>query len=277
VNGERGSASPSFDLAVLGDPLAYTRSPDLHVAGLRAVGLEGRSEALRTPAAALAPTLDALAARGVRGVNLTYPLKEAVIPHLDRVSDAARRARSVNTVGFGPDGRWGDTTDGPGFLDFLRALGRDPARERVVLLGAGGASRSLAMALDEAGATQAVSARRPAVAAAAWEDLPRVARLQWRSTGEARALAAATLVVNGTPLGGAEAPAALDRIARPALIVDLVYGPGVTPWVRDARADGREAFDGLGLLVHQARRSLALWTGRDVPLEPLAAAVGWPR
>jgi shikimate dehydrogenase len=59
--------------------------------------------------------------------------------------------------------------------------------------------------------------------------------------------------------------------------VDLVYGPEVTPWVRAARAAGIEAVDGLGLLVFQAQRSLALWTGREVPLAPLARAVGWPR
>jgi shikimate dehydrogenase len=266
-----------FDLAVLGDPLAYTRSPDLHAAGLRVLGLNGRSEALRTPPAELARTLDALAARGLTGVNLTHPLKEPVLALLDRVSEPARRARSVNTVGFGPDGRWGDTTDGPGFVDFLRSLRRDPARERVVLLGGGGASRSLALALDAAGARLAVSARDPGAIAAAWAQLPAVTRVAWRSADEARVLADATLVVNGTPLGGEQGPVPLDALPAGAGIVDLVYGPDVTPWVRSARAAGREAWDGLGLLVYQARRSLVLWTGRDVPVEPLAAAVGWPR
>jgi shikimate dehydrogenase len=61
------------------------------------------------------------------------------------------------------------------------------------------------------------------------------------------------------------------------LAIDLVYGPEPTAWVRAARALGLQAYDGLGLLVFQARRSLALWTGQEVPLEPLAEAVGWPR
>ena len=72
-----------------------------------------------------------------------------------------------------------------------------------------------------------------------------------------------------------EAP--LAAIARPALILDLVYGERVGSWVLRARADGREAYDGLGLLVFQACRSLALWFGRPVPVDPLARAVGWPR
>jgi shikimate dehydrogenase len=85
------------------------------------------------------------------------------------------------------------------------------------------------------------------------------------------------VVVNGTPLGGPEGPCALERLPAEALIVDLVYGPEVTPWVLACRAAGLQAIDGLGLLVHQARHALALWTGRDVPVEPLARAVGWPR
>jgi shikimate 5-dehydrogenase len=127
------------------------------------------------------------------------------------------------------------------------------------------------------GAPLAVSARDPDAIAAAWAQLPAVTRVAWRSADEARALADATLVVNGTPLGGEQGPVPLDALPAGAAIVDLVYGPDVTPWVRAARAAGREAWDGLGLLVHQARRSLVLWTGRDVPVEPLAAAVGWPR
>ncbi|MBI5710085.1 MAG: shikimate dehydrogenase [Candidatus Eisenbacteria bacterium] len=263
-------------LAVLGDPLAFTRSPELHRAGLAALGLAGDSRAIRTPRERLAAVLDELAAAGYRGVNLTYPLKEAALGHLDAASDAAQRARSVNTVGFEPGRRWGDTTDGPGLVDLLAALGRDAALTRTVLLGAGGAARSLALALAGGGASLTVSARDPARAAAVWEGLA-AAFVAWRSPGERAALAQATLVVHCTPLVDAEGPAPVESLPRAALVVDLVYGPEPTPWVRRARAAGLEAHDGLGLLVHQARRSLALWTGREVPLAPLARAVGWPR
>ena len=149
-------------LAVLGDPLAYTRSPILHRAGLEFLGRAGTSEALRTPPTVLGERLDALSAAGYRGVNLTHPLKYAVFAHLGRITDRAREARSVNTVVMGAETRLGDTTDGEGFLDWLRVLGREPARERVMLLGAGGAARSLALALSGAGARVSVAARRPA-------------------------------------------------------------------------------------------------------------------
>lgn len=264
-------------LAVLGDPLAFTRSPELHRAGLAALGIAGDSRALRTPKDQLATRLRDLAEEGVRGVNLTHPLKECVLPLLERVSDGARRARSVNTVGLDPGGWWGETTDGPGFLDLLRALSREPREERAMLLGAGGAARSLAVALADAGAEPPVlSARAPDRArdALAGEAARLVA---WRSSEEHEALARATLIVNATPLSNPADLLPPVRIGRGVLLVDLTYGEALTPWVVNARHAGIEAIDGLGLLVFQARRSLAHWLHHEVPLEPLTAAVGWPR
>lgn len=270
--------TPPVRLAVLGDPLGYTRSPELHRAGLAALGLGGESSALPTPPEALASRLADLAQRGFLGVNLTRPLKAAVLPMLARIAVPAGQARSVNTVGFTPDGWWGDTTDGPGLIDLLRSLGRDPARERAVILGGGAAARSLGLALAGAPASAlAVSARRPEGIADGWRGIPGAQLVAWRSQEEASVLGGATLVINATPLGGKDDPVALETVARRALILDLNYGERVGPWVMRARAEGREAYDGLGLLVFQARRSLALWLARPVPVDPLAHAVGWPR
>ena len=262
-------------LAVLGDPLRYTRSPDLHRAGAEALGMECESVAIRTPPAELAATLERLAAEGYLGCNLTMPLKEPALACVRHATPAARRSRSVNTVTFRVGGMHGDTTDGAGFLDLLASLGREPARERTLLLGAGGSARSLALALTDAGAAALdVVSRHEPEAEEAW----RSARWSaWDSAAALTALAHATVVVNCTPLTGAEPPVALAPLARGTLVVDLTYGAELTPWVLAARAGGLEAFDGLGLLVHQARHALSRWFGRDVPLERLAAAVGWPR
>ena len=263
--------TPPIALAILGDPLAYTQSPVLHRAGLASLGLDGESTALRTPIAALGERLAELRARGLWGVNLTAPLKEAALAHLDRVSEAARLARSVNTVGFAADGNWGDTTDGPGFVDLLTSLGRDPAHERLLLLGAGGAARSLALAMVAAGAPRVSAwARDPVAAAAVWAGIEGAEVLPWE---DPRSLTA-TVVVNATPL---ESPVAQAALPAGALRIDLRYGADITAWVREARALGLDAYDGLGLLVFQARRSLALWCARPVAVDPLARAVGWPR
>ncbi len=264
-------------LAVLGDPLAFTLSPVLHRAGLAALGIACESQARRVSADGLGAELARLRAGGWRGVNLTHPLKQAALAHLDEVTDAARAARSVNTVSFDADAVRGDTSDGAGFVDLLRALDADPVGRRVVLLGAGGAARSLALALLEAGAVVTAWARRPAAIAADWGALGAARLVAWAGAEAMDALGGAALVVNATPVADAAGPCALERIPAEARIVDLVYGPEVTPWVCAARAAGRTAVDGLGPLVFQARRSLERWTGCAVPLEPLQAAVGWPR
>ncbi len=122
-----------------------------------------------------------------------------------------------------------------------------------------------------------MSSRHPKDAKFAWGEGLDSRFLGWRSPEERDELAEATVVVNCTPLGADELPVAIERITPAAFVVDLTYGPELTPWVKAARVAGLEAVDGLGLLVHQARRALSLWLGRDVPLEPLATAVGWPR
>ena len=262
-------------LAVLGDPLRYTLSPQLHRAGLEALGIEGDSVALPTPAAELGARLEHLAREGLRGCNLTVPLKEAVLAHVPRISAASGAAQSVNTVGFEADGAWGDTTDGPGFIEWLTSIGRPVAGDRVHLLGAGGAARSLALSLGAAGASVTASARQPERAAVAWRGLGSVCA--WGGREEAAALADATVIVNATPLEAVGELASFDAWSPRAVVVDLRYGPELTPWIAAWRSRGGEGYDGLGLLIHQARLSLGRWLNVPVPLAPLEGAVGWPR
>jgi shikimate dehydrogenase len=269
-------------LGVVGDPLRFTLSPVLHRAGCAALGIRAESEPRRVAPGELSAAFDRLEREGFRGVNVTAPHKQAALGCAGRITAAAAAAHSVNTVGFEPDGRWGESTDGPGFLDFLAWAGLAAGGQRVLLLGAGGAARSLALALLGAGAGRiSVSARRREAAAELVAlDPSRVLAVGWQSAAFTAELQSATLLVNATPLGSTDGdPLPLDPEAVPhaAVLVDLVYGPGPTPWVGRARARGLRAFDGLGLLVHQARHSLEAWLGRSVPLEPLERAVGWPR
>ena len=268
-----GERTRPVKLAVLGDPLAYTRSPDLHRAGCAALGLACESLALRTPVAELPATLDRLAREGYTGCNLTMPLKEPALALVGEATPAARRARSVNTITFG-DRRSGDTSDGAGFLDLLSAQRRNATTCNVTLLGAGGSARSLALAIaDVGGRPVEVISRREPEPGEAWGGTLGKRWSAWGSGAATRAIAVADVLVNCTPLAGDEWPVAVERIPRATLVVDLTYGERVTPWVAAARAAGLEAIDGLALLVHQARRSLMRWLARDVPLEPLLAAV----
>ena len=148
----------------------------------------------------------------------------------------------------------------------------------MVLLGAGGAARSLAGSLLEAECGPLTAfARDPDRASPAWSELGAGMLRSWADRSSGPELGEADAIVNCTPLSAAELATDWGRARSEALVVDLIYGPGLTAWVLEARATGREAHDGLGLLVHQARRSLELWFGRALPVKPLASAVGWPR
>jgi len=271
-----GGGTRPVKLAVLGDPLRYTRSPDLHRAGCAAVGVACESIALRTPITELAATLDRLAREGYTGCNLTMPLKEPALALVSEATPGARRARSVNTITFagGTGSRIGETTDGAGFLDLLALERRNAATCNVTLLGAGGSARSLALALADAGGRPVdVISRREPEPGEAWGGVLGRRWSAWGTGAATRAIAVADVLVNCTPLAGDEFPVLIERIPRATLVVDLTYGERVTPWVAAAREAGLDAVDGLALLVHQARRSLAGWLGRDVPLDPLLVAV----
>jgi shikimate dehydrogenase len=143
-----------------------------------------------------------------------------------------------------------------------------------VLLGAGGAARAVALALGRSGAHVVVCARR-AEAAQVAADLAGGRTVPWDDRAEAAA--AATLVVNATPVGmAAEAPAELPVPATAfhpgQVLADLVYHPLETPLLRGARDQGATVVDGLGMLVHQAALQIELWTGRDAPIAAMRAA-----
>ena len=259
---------------VMGWPIAHSRSPVLHGTWLARHGIAGAYVPFAVRPADLAQALRALPALGIAGVNLTVPHKEAAIGLVDRLSPTAARIGSVNMVTVQPDGTLaGESTDGAGFMASLGAAApaREPGRRSVVLLGAGGAARAIADALIQAGETRLrLINRSPDRATALAADLgPAVEPWPW----ELRhiALAGAGLLVNTTTLGmTGQPPLGLDLGLLPpdAIVVDIVYAPLETPLLAAARAGGRRAVDGLGMLLHQARPAFARWFG----VEPVVDA-----
>jgi shikimate dehydrogenase len=253
--------------AVIGDPVRHSLSPVLHNAAYEALGLDWVYVAFEVPAGSAATAIGAARVLDLVGLSVTMPHKEAVAGACDELSADAAELRSVNTVTFLPDGRVrGDSTDGAGFVASLREAGCDPGGRAVLVLGAGGAARAVALALAREGATVHVAARRadaaaavPAAAPVAWEEREAVAR-------------DVTLVVNATPIGmgGAEA---LPLVPVPGVVyADLVYHPLETPLLRAARAAGAETVDGLGMLVHQAALQVERWSGLVPPVAAMRAA-----
>ncbi|MGH9114250.1 MAG: shikimate dehydrogenase [Acidimicrobiales bacterium] len=264
---------------VIGDPVRHSLSPALHNAAFVALGLDWVYVAFHVPAGQGAAAVDAMRALGIAGLSVTMPHKEAVAACLDRLGPTAARLGVVNTVSrVGDHDLEGESTDGAGFIDALRGDdGFDPTGRRCVVLGAGGSARSVTLALAEArAASVSVAARRrePAELCAA---LAGPAGHVVEPGGLAGAVEEADLVVNATPVGmhpadGLPLALAPELLGAGHFVADLIYAPAVTPLLRAARARKAATANGLGMLIHQAARQVAIWTGRPAPLEAMSAA-----
>ena len=208
------------------------------------------------------------------------PHKAAVAALMDRRSGAAERLEAVNCVVVEDGLLVGHNTDGDGFLDGLaHDSAMDVAGCTAVVVGAGGAARAIVLALGGAGASEVSVVNRTAGRAEVAALLAGGAGRAVSPSDATEAISAADLVVNATPVGmGAapdpEGPMPLDpRLLRTGqVVVDLVYHPLDTPWLVEARRQGIEAHGGLSMLVFQAARAFALWTGRDAPVDAMSAA-----
>jgi shikimate dehydrogenase len=262
--------------AVFGQPIAHSLSPRIHAAFGEQVGIRIDYRAIEAGRADFPRALEAFAASGGRGANVTLPLKEDAAAACVSLSDRARRCGSVNTLIRDGDGWRGDSTDGAGLLgDLRRRHGFDPQGRLILLLGAGGAGRAAAFALAEAGAQDLVIANRTHERAEALAGaLPAARAIAWGDLAQAGAF---DLVVNATAAGhagtGFVLPPALFADAS-ALAYDLSYGPAAQPFLAAAREAGAaRAVDGLGMLVEQAAEAFALWHKRRPDTDAVYAAL----
>lgn len=252
---------------VMGWPVAHSRSPRLHGFWLERYRIDGAYVPLAVQPERIGEALRALPVLGFRGANLTLPHKEAALEHLEEIDANARRLGAVNTVTVRDDGSLhGENTDGFGFLAHLRdTVDGWRAEGRVaVVLGAGGAARAIAAALDDDGARSVrVLNRTRARAEALAESLGgTIEALPWEERSDV--LADADLLVNTTTLGMAGQPVLelnLSALPAAAVVYDIVYVPLETPLLKAARARGNPTVDGLGMLLHQARPGFEAWFG----------------
>jgi shikimate dehydrogenase len=263
-------------LAVLGDPVAHSVSPEMHNAAIAALGLQAVYVALRVPPAALPAVLDTCPSTGLAG-NLTIPLKEIGARHLARLTPLARAVGAVNT--FWPDGEAveGDNTDVAGVAEALEAL---DAPAPWLVCGTGGSARAVAAAAVRRQVPLVVRSRDPERAAAfvAWtRDLAVALELGPIPVRADDGRQTASTIVNATPVGlsdDAAAPVEEARWRAAAAALDLAYRPGETPWIRAARAAGLRAADGRVVLVAQGARAFErFFPGTRAPREVMRAAV----
>jgi len=254
--------------ALLGDPIAHSKSPRLHGFWLSRYKIAGHYVPLHVTPENLQSVLSHMPKMGFVGANVTIPHKQAVLQMASVVSDQARRIGAANTLTFTEDGGFhADNTDGAGFLANLsqNAQGWRADQGAVMVIGAGGASRAILVALLDAGAPEVlITNRTPERAdALAQEFGPRVIAFAFEKTPQF--FAHATTVVNTTSLGMAGKdpfPFDLQNISPQALVTDIVYTPLQTPFLHAAKARGCRTVDGLGMLLHQAAPGFARWFGQ---------------
>lgn len=262
--------------AVIGDPVRHSLSPVLLNAAFATVGLDWAYLAFEVPRGGAGGAVAAMRTLGMGGMSVTMPHKAAVHDLVDARTSAAAALGAVNCVSWDGDRLVGDNTDGPGLVDALaRRPGIDVAGRRCALVGAGGAARAVARALGQAGAAEVVVVNRspgPAAQAAALAG-------PGGRVGRPADVATADLVVNATPVGmegggGGPGDVPVDpRLLRSEqVVVDLVYHPLETAFLRAARAAGAVPVDGLGMLVHQAAHAFERWTGCPPPVAAMEAA-----
>jgi len=251
---------------VIGWPVTHSRSPLLHNFWLRRYGIDGAYVPLAVQPGRLAEAIRGLQAAGFAGVNVTIPHKEEAFALCDVHQRSAVRAGSVNTVTFLPDGRIsGQSTDGSGFVENLRAHGVT-LQGRALVLGAGGTARAVVAALLDLGLEVLIANRTRSRAEALVTSLGGGGGVPWEDWRDA--IAGCALLVNTTSQGmqggGSEAFAPdLSHAPRTMVVTDAVYVPRITPFLAAARGHGLRIVDGFGMLLHQARPGFADWFGRD--------------
>jgi shikimate dehydrogenase len=276
-----------FALGLVGWPVAHSLSPMLHTAALEAAGLHGdyRCFPIRPDAArgrALGALVSEMRLGSIHGLNVTVPHKEAVVPLLDCLTDAASGAGAVNTLLRVSGHVVGDNTDIEGFLrDLDSRFGPPPGT--ALILGAGGAARAVAFGLALRGWEVHLANRTPSRAVQAAQDLSfSSGRIVQGHSLDRRSLEGiagrATLVVQATSAGGEGSAAANPWPAGSpwpsgAIVYDLVVRPLETPFLRSARRAGLRTSSGLGMLVEQAALSFERWTGAPAPRAAMRSAV----
>jgi shikimate dehydrogenase len=259
--------------AVIGNPIAHSKSPEIHAAFARQTGEEIDYTRILAPLDGFAAAVAEFRAAGGRGLNVTLPFKGEAFRLAQHASERARGAEVVNTLRFDGAAVYGDSTDGVGIVrDIAINLGVALDARRVLLIGAGGAARGVLPALLEA---------RPASIVVANRTADRAAALASAFTGPLRAAHFAELsrdsfdvIINATSAGLAGEVPALDAalFARAELVYDMMYGKGATAFLAFARASGATKMaDGLGMLVEQAAESFYVWRGIRPDTAPVLA------
>lgn len=277
---------PPLRLAVIGDPVAHSKSPAMHNAALAALGIAVRYTRLYIKPDELAECLSLLPGAGFIGINCTIPHKAAVLANVTRADVFAQRAGGVNTITVEKDGTLsGTSTDGPGFARAVReSFGKELSQFRVMILGAGGgAGRAITMQCASAGCPSLMLINRSLGKLlpllddlAAFYPSERVASGDFDPIFLRAGLGMSDLIVNCTSLGmksDDRPPIPAELLGANHLLYDTIYVAHRTPFLRAGDTAGARGENGLSMLLHQGALSFERWFHREPPIETMRAAL----
>ena len=261
--------------AVIGNPIAHSKSPEIHAQFAAQTGQHMSYERLLAPLDGFAASVQAFIAQGGKGANVTLPFKLEAYALATQLSARAQAAGAVNTLRFDGGQILGDNTDGVGLVaDIVRNAGVSVRGKRVLLLGAGGAARGVILPLLLEHPAQLVIANRTAARAEALAQ-------QFAAHGNVVASDFAALdgqfelIINATSasLAAALPPISAALFGRGTLAYDMMYGKLPTVFMQFAAAQGASVRDGLGMLVEQAAEAFLVWRGVRPDTAPVFAAL----
>lgn len=281
---KKGISPATRVLGVMGYPVAHSLSPAMFNAAFAHLGMDWIYLAFAVRPERLTDALNGIRSLGLVGVNVTVPLKEMAKEFVEQLTPEAQAIGAVNCICCREEVLLGHNTDGSGFLTSLREDGGfEPRGRRVLLLGAGGAARAIAITLGQQGIARLDIANRTR------ERAERLAEEVSRKTGASarglglndpaleRLTAEAELIVQASSVGMHYEDRVPDWfnpdwLAAGTLFADIIYRPRPTVWLREAAARGCRVIDGLGMLVRQGAQAFSWWTGVKAPLEVMRAA-----
>jgi shikimate dehydrogenase len=261
--------SPVIHLGLTGYPLGHSLSPKIHSAAMAEFGLKGDYSTYPIRPDDLQGMKDLLVhvrEQDIRGLNVTIPHKEKIIPLLDELTQIAEAIGAVNTIYLKKDKLIGENTDAAGFLVDLKqktALPNLDPIPSVLILGAGGSAKAIVYALKNEGWHITLAARRVEQVEEVAKKFGNIEVVEFSERSFKKL--SPHLIVNTTPLGMSpdidQSPWPDLPLPSNAVIYDLVSNPRETKLVRDARAQGLSAYTGLGMLIEQAALAFEIWTG----------------